>query len=130
MCFTTPVIGPCNVYTIRRPTANNYNNFEDYLNGFSSNVKRHWKFQTQKSNSSHGIQRCIAWRIRKIHFSDVNLTPFERMIPMENYLCPTLDGVCIWRINRKFNEDNNEEAGEHFTPREVIDLMTHIILIL
>lgn len=28
---------------------------------------------------------------------------------------------------RKFNEDNNEEAGEHFTPREVIDLMTHIV---
>jgi len=28
---------------------------------------------------------------------------------------------------RKFNEENNEEAGEHFTPREVIDLMTHII---
>ncbi|MBD3843051.1 MAG: N-6 DNA methylase, partial [Campylobacterales bacterium] len=28
---------------------------------------------------------------------------------------------------RKFNEDNNEEAGEHFTPREVINLMTHIV---
>ncbi|MBF0230877.1 MAG: N-6 DNA methylase [Desulfamplus sp.] len=28
---------------------------------------------------------------------------------------------------RKFNEENNEEAGEHFTPREVIDLMTHIV---
>ena len=28
---------------------------------------------------------------------------------------------------RKFNEENNEEAGEHFTPREVIELMTHLV---
>ena len=28
---------------------------------------------------------------------------------------------------RKFNEENNEEAGEHFTPREVIDLLTHMV---
>jgi type I restriction enzyme M protein len=28
---------------------------------------------------------------------------------------------------RKFNEDNNEEAGEHFTPREVIELMTRLV---
>ena len=26
----------------------------------------------------------------------------------------------------KFNEDNNEEAGEHFTPKEVIELMTRL----
>lgn len=30
---------------------------------------------------------------------------------------------------RKFNEENNEEAGEHFTPREVIKLMTHVLFI-
>lgn len=34
--------------------------------------------------------------------------------------------MCL-KLIRKFNEENNEEAGEHFTPREVIDLMTHII---
>jgi len=28
---------------------------------------------------------------------------------------------------RKFNEENNEEAGEHFTPQEVIELMTHLV---
>jgi type I restriction enzyme M protein len=36
-------------------------------------------------------------------------------------------GYVFEELIRKFNEDNNEEAGEHFTPREVIDLMTHII---
>jgi len=30
---------------------------------------------------------------------------------------------------RRFNEENNEEAGEHFTPREIIDLMTHLVFL-
>jgi type I restriction enzyme M protein len=51
MCFTTPVIGPYNVYTIR-PTANNYKQFEDCLNGFSSNVKIIEKFKL-KSQIRH-----------------------------------------------------------------------------
>ncbi len=36
-------------------------------------------------------------------------------------------GYVFEELIRKFNEENNEEAGEHFTPREVIELMTHII---
>ncbi|MCP4343352.1 MAG: SAM-dependent DNA methyltransferase, partial [Desulfobulbaceae bacterium] len=36
-------------------------------------------------------------------------------------------GYVFEELIRKFNEDNNEEAGEHFTPREVIQLMTNII---
>jgi type I restriction enzyme M protein len=36
-------------------------------------------------------------------------------------------GYVFEELIRKFNEENNEEAGEHFTPREVIDLMTHLI---
>jgi type I restriction enzyme M protein len=36
-------------------------------------------------------------------------------------------GYVFEELIRKFNEENNEEAGEHFTPREVIDLMTHIV---
>ena len=36
-------------------------------------------------------------------------------------------GYVFEELIRKFNEDNNEEAGEHFTPREVINLMTHLL---
>lgn len=36
-------------------------------------------------------------------------------------------GYVFEELIRKFNEDNNEEAGEHFTPREVIELMTHLV---
>ncbi len=30
---------------------------------------------------------------------------------------------------RRFNEENKEEAGEHFTPSEIIDLMTHLVFL-
>lgn len=36
-------------------------------------------------------------------------------------------GYVFEELIRKFNEENNEEAGEHFTPREIIKLMTHIL---
>jgi type I restriction enzyme M protein len=36
-------------------------------------------------------------------------------------------GYVFEELIRKFNEENNEEAGEHFTPREVIELMTNLI---
>jgi type I restriction enzyme M protein len=38
-------------------------------------------------------------------------------------------GYVFEELIRKFNEENNEEAGEHFTPREVIKLMTHMLFI-
>jgi type I restriction enzyme M protein len=36
-------------------------------------------------------------------------------------------GYVFEELIRKFNEENNEEAGEHFTPREVIELMTRLV---
>ena len=36
-------------------------------------------------------------------------------------------GYVFEELIRKFNEENNEEAGEHFTPREIIRLMSHIV---
>lgn len=38
-------------------------------------------------------------------------------------------GYVFEELIRKFNEENNEEAGEHFTPREVIKLMTHMLFL-
>ena len=60
----------------------------------------------------------------------INLTPFDQEDP-DGRILPGLTnlgmGYVFEELIRKFNEENNEEAGEHFTPREVIDLMTHII---
>lgn len=38
-------------------------------------------------------------------------------------------GYVFEELIRKFNEENNEEAGEHFTPREIISLMTHLVFL-
>lgn len=60
----------------------------------------------------------------------INLTPFEREDPDGRRLLPLTNlgmGYVFEELIRKFNEENNEEAGEHFTPREVIKLMTHIV---
>ena len=60
----------------------------------------------------------------------VNLTTEEKEDPEGRKLPPLTNlgmGYVFEELIRKFNEENNEEAGEHFTPREVIDLMTHII---
>ena len=38
-------------------------------------------------------------------------------------------GYVFEELIRKFNEENNEEAGEHFTPREIIELMTHLVFL-
>ena len=68
--------------------------------------------------------------LEKFTFPKINLTPFEKVDPDGRKLQPLSYlgmGYVFEELIRKFNEENNEEAGEHFTPREVIDLMTHII---
>jgi type I restriction enzyme M protein len=44
---------------------------------------------------------------------------------------PALDnhtmGTIFEELIRRFNEENNEEAGEHFTPRDVVELMADLI---
>lgn len=68
--------------------------------------------------------------LEKFTSSYINLTPFEKHDPDGRKLPPLSNlgmGYVFEELIRKFNEENNEEAGEHFTSREVIDLMTHII---
>lgn len=38
-------------------------------------------------------------------------------------------GYVFEELIRKFNEENNEEAGEHFTPREIVHLMASLIFL-
>ena len=38
-------------------------------------------------------------------------------------------GTIFRELIRRFNEENNEEAGEHFTPRDVVKLMADLILL-
>lgn len=106
-------------------------NFEDYLNGFSQNVKEIIEKFKLRSQVAHMASKDVLLDVlEKFTSSNINLTPFEKLDP-EGRKLPALSnlgmGYVFEELIRKFNEENNEEAGEHFTPREVIDLMTHII---
>jgi type I restriction enzyme M protein len=106
-------------------------NFEDYLNGYSGNVKEIIEKFKLKSQVRHMASKDVLLNVlEKFTSSYINLTPIEKNDPDGRKLPPLSNlgmGYVFEELIRKFNEDNNEEAGEHFTPREVIDLMTHVI---
>jgi type I restriction enzyme M protein len=106
-------------------------NFEDYLNGFSPNVKEIIEKFNLKSQVRHMASKDVLLDVlEKFTSPYINLTPFEKEDPEGRKLPPLSNlgmGYVFEELIRKFNEENNEEAGEHFTPREVIDLMTHIV---
>lgn len=106
-------------------------NFEDYLNGFSTNVKEIIdKFRLRSQIRHMATKDVLLDVLQKFTSPYINLTPFEKTDPEGRKLPPLTNlgmGYVFEELIRKFNEENNEEAGEHFTPREVIDLMTHII---
>jgi len=106
-------------------------NFEDYLKGFSLNVKeiiRKFKLAEQIKHMAN--KDVLLDVLEKFTSQDINLTPNEKEDSEGKKLPPLTNlgmGYVFEELIRKFNEENNEEAGEHFTPREVIDLMTHIV---
>ncbi|MFY0653869.1 MAG: SAM-dependent DNA methyltransferase [Cyclobacteriaceae bacterium] len=106
-------------------------NLEDYLDGFSSNVQEiisKFKIRNQlETMKDAGITFHL---IEKLVSNEINLSPHDVTNSRGDKL-PGLTnlgmGYVFEELIRKFNEENNEEAGEHFTPREIIRLMTHIM---
>ncbi|HFK5502755.1 TPA: N-6 DNA methylase [Elizabethkingia anophelis] len=106
-------------------------NFEDYLNGFSANVQEIISKFNLRAQIKHMANKDVLLDVlEKFTSPDINLTPFEKLDSAGKRL-PALTnlgmGYVFEELIRKFNEENNEEAGEHYTPREVIDLMTHMV---
>lgn len=106
-------------------------NFEEYLNGFSPNVHEIIERFELKSKIQHMAHKDVLLDVvEKFVSPKINLTPNEAVDP-DGYRLPALSnlgmGYVFEELIRKFNEENNEEAGEHFTPREVIELMTHLV---
>ncbi|MEQ3499469.1 class I SAM-dependent DNA methyltransferase [Tenacibaculum sp. SSH1-16] len=106
-------------------------NFEEYLLGFSSNVREIITKFNLKAQIRHMANKDVLLDVlEKFTSPHINLTPFEKEDPDGRKLPPLTNlgmGYVFEELIRKFNEENNEEAGEHFTPREVIDLMTHLV---
>ncbi|WNM13967.1 class I SAM-dependent DNA methyltransferase [Mesomycoplasma ovipneumoniae] len=108
-------------------------NFEEYLNGFSENVKeilQKFDFNNQLTKMTDaGILGSV---IEKFTSSELNLSPYDEKNSSGEVIKKGLDnhamGTLFEEIIRKFNEENNEEAGEHFTPRDVIELMADIAM--
>ena len=109
-------------------------NFENYLDGFSPEVKdivENFKFKNQLDTLvKHGILFQIIERFcsAKVNFSIDPVKDKDGRILHEG-LSNLGMGYVFEELIRKFNEENNEEAGEHFTPREIIQLMTHLVFL-
>lgn len=106
-------------------------NVEEYLNGYSDNVKEIIERFELFSKIRHMAGKDVLLDVLEKFVSPyINLTPNPAEDPDGNKL-PALTnlgmGYVFEELIRKFNEENNEEAGEHFTPREVIELMTHLV---
>ena len=107
-------------------------NLETYLDGFSSNVQdiiSKFKLRNQLETLEEG--NITFPLIEKFCSSTINLSPLPVTDKDGNVVMEGLTnlgmGYVFEELIRKFNEENNEEAGEHFTPREIIRLMTHLI---
>lgn len=106
-------------------------NLEAYLDGFSPNVQEIIsKFQLRNQLERMREAGITYALIEKLCSKDINLSPHEAKNSKGETLPPLTNlgmGYVFEELIRKFNEENNEEAGEHFTPREIIQLMTHIL---
>lgn len=107
-------------------------NLETYLDGFSSDVQdiiSKFKLRNQLETMEEG--NITFPLIEKFCTSTINLSPKPVVDKEGNLVMEGLTnlgmGYVFEELIRKFNEENNEEAGEHFTPREIIKLMTHLI---
>ncbi|KQO16042.1 class I SAM-dependent DNA methyltransferase [Acidovorax sp. Leaf78] len=108
-------------------------NFRNYLDGFSDNVKEIVdKFDLRNQIRKMAQSDVLHDVIEKFVSEEINLSPDDRKGP-DGRTQPGLSnlgmGYVFEELIRKFNEENNEEAGEHFTPREVINLMTNLVFI-
>ncbi|MBI4537381.1 MAG: SAM-dependent DNA methyltransferase [candidate division NC10 bacterium] len=108
--------------------------FEAYLDGFSPNVQdilENFEFRNQIPRLSKAD--ALGTLIEKFLAPDINLSPHPVRNGDGSVKQPGLDnhgmGTIFEELVRRFNEENNEEAGEHWTPRDVVKLMAMLIFL-
>ena len=108
--------------------------FEAYLDGFSSNVQEildNFEFRNQIPRLSRAD--ALGTLIEKFLSPDSNLSPKPVINGDGSVKQPGLDnhamGTIFEELVRRFNEENNEEAGEHWTPRDAVKLMAKLIFL-
>nr|DAJ91369.1 MAG TPA: type I restriction-modification system methyltransferase [Caudoviricetes sp.] len=108
--------------------------FVEYLDGFSPNVQEILdKFKFRNQIDTMVDADILGAVIEKFVSPTINLAPFPILDDNGGIRIPALDnhamGVIFEELIRRFNEENNEEAGEHFTPRDVVELMADLIFL-
>jgi len=108
--------------------------FEAYLDGFSPNVQdildnfdlRHQVPKLSKADA-------LGTLIEKFMSPEINLGPSPVLNGDGKVKQPGLDnhgmGTIFEELLRRFNEENNEEAGEHWTPRDAVKLMAKLVFL-
>ncbi len=97
-----------------------YENFRDYLNGFSPNVSDIIeKFKFDKHITHMANKDILYIVIKEFTQPKANLHP--------DVISNLEMGYIFEEIIRRFSESHNEDAGQHYTPREVIELMVNIL---
>lgn len=108
--------------------------FEAYLDGFSPNVQlilENFEFRNQIPRLSKA--NALGTLIEKMLDPQINLSPTPVYNADGSIKQPGLDnhamGTIFEELVRRFNEENNEEAGEHWTPRDAVKLMAKLIFL-
>jgi type I restriction enzyme M protein len=108
--------------------------FEAYLDGFSPNVQDILeKFEYRNQIPRLSKADALGTLIEKLLSPDINLGPKPALNGDGSVKQPGLDnhamGTIFEELVRRFNEENNEEAGEHWTPRDAVKLMARLIFL-
>ena len=108
--------------------------FEAYLDGFSPNVQDILdKFEFRNQIPRLSKADALGTLIEKFLDPSINLSPNPVMNGDGVVKYPGLDnhamGTIFEELVRRFNEENNEEAGEHWTPRDAVKLMARLIFL-
>lgn len=108
-----------------------YDNFITYLDGYSDNVKdvlKNFEYYAKAKKLANN-DRLLAI-IERITDPRINLTDRDVKSP-DGLSLPAISnvdmGTLFEELLRRFNEENNEEAGEHFTPRDAIILLSQLV---
>jgi type I restriction enzyme M protein len=108
--------------------------FEAYLDGYSPNVQEildNFEFRNQIPRLSRAD--VLGALIEKFLDPSINLSPKAVFHGDGSVKHPGLDnhamGTIFEELIRRFNEENNEEAGEHWTPRDAVRLMANLIFL-
>jgi len=108
--------------------------FQAYLDGFSPNVQdilENFEFRNQITRLSKAD--ALGTLIEKLTSPDINLSPEPVLKSDGSIKHPGLDnhgmGTIFEELVRRFNEENNEEAGEHWTPRDAVRVMAKLVFL-